>query len=123
MPQYILAPAADRDIASMLAWTHQQFGEQARLRYEALIVRAIVDVAERPERGGSSARPEIQAAARTYHLLHSRARVKGIGRVKHPRHFLLYRVNEEGQVEIGRVLHDSMDFERHLPDEYRSRAR
>jgi plasmid stabilization system protein ParE len=30
---------------------------------------------------------------------------------------LLFRVVEAG-VEIGRVLHDSMDLERHLPTEY-----
>jgi toxin ParE1/3/4 len=41
--------------------------------------------------------------------------------VKHPRHFLLYRIRADGQVEIGRVLHDSMDLEPHLREEYRFR--
>jgi len=36
------------------------------------------------------------------------------------RHFLLYRTRPDGRVEIGRVLHDSMDLERHLPDNYRA---
>jgi toxin ParE1/3/4 len=49
-------------------------------------------------------------------------RVKGApGRVSRPRHFLLYcSTRPDGQVEIGRVLHDSMDLQRHLPDEYRA---
>jgi toxin ParE1/3/4 len=76
-------------------------------------------VVEDPDRIGSHKRPEIAAAARTYHLWHSRNRVaKRVGRVKSPRHFLLYRMRPDGQIEIGRVLHDSMDLERHLPDEY-----
>jgi plasmid stabilization system protein ParE len=43
-----------------------------------------------------------------------------IGRVKLPRHFLLDRVRTDGTIEILRVLHDSMDRARHLPDEWRS---
>jgi toxin ParE1/3/4 len=124
MPHYILAPAAERDIEQILAWSHKQFGERARLRYEALLVRAIEDVLDDPKRAASHVRPEIAAAARTYHLRHSRDRAKGAaGRVSQPRHFLLYRTLPDGQVEIGRVLHDSMDLDRHLPDEYRPPTR
>lgn len=123
MPRYVLAPVAERDIEQILAWSHEQFGEQARLRYEALLVRAIQDVVEDPDRAGSHERPEIAAVARTYHLRHSRDRVtRASGRVSRPRHFLLYRVQSDGQVEIGRVLHESMDLPRHLPDDYRSDA-
>jgi plasmid stabilization system protein ParE len=32
---------------------------------------------------------------------------------------LLYRALSEGHIEIGRVLHDSMDLHAHLPAEYR----
>ena len=121
MPPFLIAPAAVEDIESILAWTDGQFGEKARLRYEALLTRAIMDVADQPERVGSSSRPEIAAAARTYHLSYSRKRVRGgIGQVRQPRHFILYRIRNNGTVEIGRVLHDSMDLESHLPEEYRS---
>ncbi|MEX2139782.1 MAG: type II toxin-antitoxin system RelE/ParE family toxin [Pirellulales bacterium] len=121
MLRYILAPAAERDIEQILAWSHEQFGERARLRYEALLVRAVRDVAEDPNRAGSLTRSEIAAGARTYHVRHSRDRVTGEpGRVSRPRHFLLYRTMPDGEVEIGRVLHDSMDLERHLTDEYRA---
>jgi toxin ParE1/3/4 len=121
MSHFIFAPAAERDIEEILAWSHEQFGEQARLRYEALLVRAVRDVVEDPNRAGSHTRPEIAAGARTYHVRHSRDRVtRKLGRVSRPRHFLLYRTMSDGQVEIGRVLHESMDLERHLPDEYRA---
>jgi toxin ParE1/3/4 len=72
MAQFRLSPAADRDIASILAWTHEHFGEQARQRYEALLVQAMIDLAEDAERPGCASREEISGVARTYHLWHSR---------------------------------------------------
>jgi toxin ParE1/3/4 len=121
MTRYTLSPAAERDIASILAWTDEHFGEQARLRYEALLVQAIVDVAEDPQRPGSTSRDEISRAARTYHLWHSRNRVdSALGRVRRPRHLLIYRFTHKDHLEIGRVVHDSMDLSSHLPPEYRA---
>jgi toxin ParE1/3/4 len=120
MSRFVIAPAAESDIASILDWSHEHFGPEARGRYEVLIVQAIVDVADNPDRAGVNSRPEIAAAARTYHLINSRDRVPaGLGRVQQPRHFLLFRMRGDGVVEVGRVLHDSMDLERHMPDEYR----
>lgn len=119
MPRVVLAPAAEEDIVRILAWSHEHFGEQARLRYEALLTQALVDIAEDPERAGSVPREELAAGARTYHLWHSRQRMaKSVGKVGTPRHFLLLRTNAEGQVEIGRVLHDSMDLASNLPEVY-----
>jgi toxin ParE1/3/4 len=114
MPGHLISPVAAEDIASILAWTHDMFGAQARLRYEALLVRAIIDVVDKPERAGSHARPEIGAGLRTYHISYSRNRVSAaVGRVKRPRHLLLFRASTESRVEIVRVLHDSMDLELH----------
>lgn len=119
MPCYVVSPAAERDIESILAWTHERFGASARLRYEAILIRAILDVADDADRAGSQNRPEIAAAARTYHLYHSRNRVEAAtGRVRHPRHLLLYRTCDDSRIEIGRVLHDSMDLSQHVPEEY-----
>jgi toxin ParE1/3/4 len=87
------------------------------------LTQAIRDVAAHPQIAGSARRPEIAASARTYHHIHSRERVAGnVGRVRRPRHFLLYRVRPIDTVEIGRLLHDSMDLSRHVPDEYRPKA-
>ena len=121
MRRYRISPQAEQDIETILAWTHEEFGEKARLRYEALLIRAILDVADSPDRVGSQDRPEIAASARTYHIRHSRDRVKiSAGKVKQPRHFLLYRAPAGGAVEIGRVLHDAMELKRHLPEDYRT---
>lgn len=89
------------------------------MRYESLLVQAIQDVAASPHRTGVHARPEIAANARTYHLWHGRDRVNPPeDRVRSPRHFLLFRIGENDQVEIGRVLHERMDLQRHLPETY-----
>lgn len=122
MPKYRLSSLAEQDLEAILAWSHELFGEQGRLRYEALLVQAILDVASTPRRPGCRPRPELAAGALTCHLLNSRDHVpKAKGRVRKPRHFLLARLAADGALEIGRVLHDSMDLERHLPDEYRPR--
>jgi toxin ParE1/3/4 len=121
MPRFRLSPQAERDIESILAWSQAEFGEKARLRYEALLLRALLDLADSPDRPGSQDRPELAPGARTYHLRHSRDRVKkSTGQVQRPRHFLLFRVLDDGTVEVGRVLHDAMDLARHLPDDYRN---
>lgn len=119
MPRFTLSLAAERDIVSILAWTHEQFGEQARLRYEALLVQAMVDIADEPQRMGSASRDDISSTVQTYHLWHSRNHVdRALGRVRRPRHFLVFRMTNEDQIELARVLHDSMDLSTQLPDDF-----
>jgi toxin ParE1/3/4 len=119
MARFRLSPQAEQDVEAILAWSHRQFSDQARLRYEELLVQAIRDVADDPNRPGSLSRPELARGALTYHLRHSRDRVSSAaGRVRKPRHFLVYRLAADGALEIGRVLHDSTDLARHLPADY-----
>jgi toxin ParE1/3/4 len=116
----IIAPKARADIEDILTWTREDFGAPTLRRYAKLLATAIEEVAANPEVAGSSPRPEIADHCRTYHLFFSRKTAGRAGdRIRRPRHFLLYRVTEAGIVEIGRVLHDSMDLEAHLPEEYR----
>jgi toxin ParE1/3/4 len=121
--EVIIAPKARRDIANILFWSQENFGLRARRRYAKLIETAIAEIAANPDCLGSMHRPEIANNCRTYHHFHARkkAGVRG-NRVGKPRHFLLYRTTDAGVVELGRVLHDSMDFAQHLPDEYRGTA-
>ena len=117
MFRYRLSEAAQGDVLDVLAWTHEQFGEAARLRYESLIVAALRDVASQPDRPGSLARPELGAGVRSWHLRLSREHMgTSVGVVRRPRHFIVYRF-EPGLVVVGRVLHDAMELARHLgPD-------
>jgi len=118
MVRYRLAAAAQADLANILAWTHERFGEAARRRYEVLVVAALRDISTKPDRAGSIERPELGEGVRSWHLHLSRERGRTeTGIVRRPRHFLLYRM-ENDLVVIGRVLHDAMELERQLnPDE------
>ncbi|MCX7367025.1 MAG: type II toxin-antitoxin system RelE/ParE family toxin [Alphaproteobacteria bacterium] len=116
MATFRLAASAKADILSILAWTDEHFGDLARRRYEALLVAAFRDIAENPGRPGTIGRPELGPSVRSYHLRHSRAKARLLGGVvRKPRHLLLYRLEGEGIVDIGRVLHDAMELERHMP--------
>jgi toxin ParE1/3/4 len=118
-----LAPAARQDVREVLKWSERNFGESAAARYKALIKQAVRDIGADPDRPGSQERPEIMTrGARTYHLEFSRSGVRR-SRVKEPRHFLLYRRRDDGVIEVARILHDSRDLQRHLPEEYRRGAR
>jgi toxin ParE1/3/4 len=110
---------ARRDIRAILNWSEREFGKTAAVRYETLLTQALRDIGDDPERPGSRERPEIMIeGARTYHLEFSRGGKKGQG-VKAPRHFLLYRRRDKRVIEVGRVIHDSRDLTRHLPQGYR----
>lgn len=117
MLRYRLSNTAQADVTDILSWTHEQFGEAARLRYESLIVAALRDVATQPDRPSSVARPELGAGVRSWHLRLSWDQAGiGAGVVRRPRHFLIYRF-EPALLVVGRVLHDAMELARHLdPD-------
>ncbi|NLC37170.1 MAG: type II toxin-antitoxin system RelE/ParE family toxin [Alcaligenaceae bacterium] len=117
MRPYRLTASAQADLIDIFAWTHENFGEQARLRYEALVVTALRDIAAAPERVGSIERPELGEGVRSWHLHLSRDRGRtASGIVRRPRHFLIYR-QESDVVAIGRALYDGMELSRHLtPD-------
>lgn len=118
VPFHITSPAR-RDIAAILKRSLQEFGLEASLRYRALIQQALLDLGTDQEPLGAKERPEILIeGARTYHLAMSRTRVTG-PIVKEPRHFFLYRRRQDGVVEVARILHDSQDLDRHLPEGYK----
>ena len=121
-PKAILSPEARRDLRDALTWSETKFGHDAKMRYEALIVQALRDIESEPARHGSIERSEIMIkGARTYHIRFSRDRAKtALGVVHNPRHFILYRRREDRNViDIGRILHDGRDLQRHLPEDYR----
>lgn len=107
-----LTHAAQADIVSILAWSHDQFGEEARRRYEALIATATRDAATLSDEVGWTARPELGVGVFSWHLAQSRTRSPG-GAVRRPRHFLICRRDGDVLV-VGRVLHDAMELRRHL---------
>jgi toxin ParE1/3/4 len=117
MVRYRLSASARADLVSILAWTHREFGEAARKRYEALVVAALRDISAQPDRAGSIRRPEFGESVRSWHMQLSRKHGRTeTGIVRRPRHFFIYRT-ENGLVVIGRVLHDSMDLKQQFDPE------
>ena len=113
--EVILAAPADRDFLEIMQWSAEHFGAAAADRYETLISQVLTDVGEDPFRPGARERPDLPEGISTYHLASSRERVLG-DRVKAPRHFMVYRVVGP-RVEVLRILHDSRDVAKHLPEE------
>lgn len=106
-----LTHRAQGDIDRILLRSADEFGDTAADRYRSLIVAAIRDLAAEPDRPGSVARPELGDGVRSWHLRLSRGPA-GLGLVRRPRHFVIYRVIGE-RIVIGRLLHDAMELERH----------
>ena len=98
--------AAELDFANILKFTTENFGARQSRLYRDTLVQAIGELANGPDIAGSKARDEIMRGLRTLHIAR---------RGRRGRHFLLYRVATERIIEIGRILHDSMDLQRHLP--------
>ena len=118
----VLSPAARRDLRDALRWSETKFGHAARLRYEILIVQALRDIGSDPVCPGSAEGPELMIeGARTYHIRLSRDRAKAaLGVVHNPRHFIIYRRREDqNTIDIGRILRDDRDLQRHLPKDFR----
>src|SRR6202790_4272596 len=101
-----LGAAAELDFANILKWTTENFGARQSRRYRDTLVQAIGALADGPDVAGSKARDKTMRGLRTLHVARHGRR---------GRHFLLYRVAPGGIIEIGRILHDSMELERHLP--------
>ena len=118
MSQYRISDAARTDIIDILRRSQTQFGDQARQRYQALILAALQAIASTPYRIGSHERNELAPGLRSYHLVYSRQQAKHPhGTVKSPRDVVFYRVANDEVIEVVRLLHDAMDVQLHLPDD------
>jgi toxin ParE1/3/4 len=110
------ANKATFDIQSILDWTEEQFGPQARARYAALMFQAAKDVAANANRIGVQRRKDLPSGILIYPIALSRKKIPSrLARVKRPRHLLAFRVVSPQIIEVIRILHDSSDLVRHLP--------
>lgn len=104
-----LSAAAEADYRQILRWTVENFGSaQARI-YADTLSSALKALGAGPDIIGAKERPEIGSNVRTLHV--ARNGRKG-------RHFVMFRVGGvegENLIDVLRLLHDSMDLERHLP--------
>ncbi|KJC54807.1 plasmid stabilization protein ParE [Bradyrhizobium sp. LTSP849] len=101
-----LGAAAEVDFANILKWTTENFGPRQARVYRDVLVQAIGELADGPEVTGSKTRDEIAPGLRTLHVAR---------RGRRGSHFLMYRAAPNSTIEIVRILHDRMDFRRHIP--------
>ena len=102
-----LSKRAVQDVEEVLVYTLAQFGERKYEQYKELIRQALADIAADPYRPPARHRPEIGVDIRTFHIARPG---------KKARHLFLYRVVQDELVDLGRLLHDSMDLRRHQPE-------
>ncbi|HEY1258895.1 MAG TPA: type II toxin-antitoxin system RelE/ParE family toxin [Stellaceae bacterium] len=102
-----LSAAAERDFLSILEWTRERFSVRQSQTYRTILQESIRALRDGPDVPG--ARRPIDIAPGVWSLHIARGRRRG-------RHLLLYRVAGERTLEIIRILHDSMDPVRHLPE-------
>jgi plasmid stabilization system protein ParE len=110
-----LSPQAEADLAGILQQSGERFGEDASMRYAALVVQALDDLEADPRRLGVREVSASHPLLFTYYLSSSRDGVSG-ARVRSPRHLLLFRLRE-GILQILRILHDRQDVSDYLPED------
>jgi toxin ParE1/3/4 len=104
-----LSSAAEADYKQILRWTVESFGTAQARDYANTLSSALKALSAGPAIIGVKERPEIGNNIRTLHV--ARNGRKG-------RHFIMFRLGSiQGRdvIDVLRLLHDSMDLERHLP--------
>ena len=105
MTDWVVRPsfAAREDFDEILDWTRTNFGDSQAEKYARLLEGTIASLAEGPETADTKPRDDLSAGLRSL-------------RVRNGRHVLLFRAEEEREnsIVLLRILHDSMDFARHL---------
>jgi toxin ParE1/3/4 len=103
-----LGVEAEKDFERILAYTRDTYGEQQAKTYQMTLIDAIAAFADGPDVRGSIARDEILPNLRTLHVARNGRR---------GRHVVLYRAGAGRAIDVIRILHDAMDFARHIPRE------
>ena len=106
-----IAAQATRDIGEIHHASRRRFGNVAAGRYRALIAVGIETLSGEPAQKAAKGHEDLPDGIWTYHLRHVRqARPEKVG---NPRHLLVFTY-DDANLRILRVLHEAMDFSRHV---------
>lgn len=108
-----LSPDARVDISDILDFSETQHGAQARIRYLGLLTAALRRVAATPMGRATASRDAIEPGLRSLHIRHCRSESREAP-VHAPVHVIYYRVLDAENIQIVRVMHERMDFSRHM---------
>ena len=95
MARFLLSPLAADDLEAIFEYTLTTWGEEQFERYRRAITKALEAGSADPLLPGSKARDDLLPGCRFFRFEH---------------HDLVYRSGEHG-IEVGRILHERMDFE------------
>lgn len=98
MRRYKLSKLAEKDLAGIWRYTVDNWSREQANKYVNGLLNACEDIARAPESVGSS-----------YEYVR-----EGYRKYPYGRHIIFYQIMEDGSALISRVLHERMDFERHL---------
>ena len=107
---------ARRDINQALRRSADEFGRDARSRYQRLFRQALDDLQDDPDRPGVREVEDVRAGYRVYHLKFSARNASG-GPVRSPRHVVVFYLDPNGDLVVARIFHDRQLLERHLGDD------
>jgi toxin ParE1/3/4 len=102
-----LGRQAELDYVEILSWTTKHFSKVQAQTYSETITQAIQALTDGPEILDSKRRDEIELGIRTLHV----ARLERKGR-----HIVVFRVDGVQTIDVLRLLHETMDLPRHLPN-------
>lgn len=106
-----IAATAEADFEAILEWTLGQFGNAQVGLYAETLSLAVEALTAGPAQSGVRARPEIGKGMFTLHVAREGRR---------GRHFVLFRAEANPthpRIDVLRILHDSMDLARHVPED------
>jgi toxin ParE1/3/4 len=91
----VLSPQAEEDLAGILQYTLEKWGEAQAYAYRAVLDKVLLTIRQHPQIGHG--RPGLSAAHRIFPA---------------GRHFIVYRPGDAA-VCVSRILHERMDIRRH----------
>ena len=100
--KFRLSSYADHDILSILKYTKKVWGSEQGFTYLGLLVRARDKIVANPYLPGSKSRNDLAAGCRSFRC---------------GKHIFFYRLRNK-TLEIARILHESMDFERQINESH-----
>ncbi len=104
MPKFTLQLSrwAEADLVGIAEHTLETWGDRQLVKYRDLLEQGFSKITRDPFTPRSKEREELFSDCRSLHI---------------GRHVILYRA-KGNTVQVARILHDSMELDRHIPPEF-----
>jgi len=100
MGAFRLSLSAEAELDAILDWSETHFHSIGRIRYATLLVQAMQDLADNPQRNGVAWVTALKRHLGMYHAWHSRNHVSDPAeRVHEPRHVIVFRTSDGGVID------------------------